>query len=125
MIDAYILAADGERRPIRHRDNALVIRRDKMEMEPDGPVAIHLRHAWVLDGKRYLVTKIASRVTLRLESDDAGRTFGPFDKLWTLDGLIVADLDQGDPLAAFQPDGRVWRCTADGTLWDNVVFTEA
>ena len=126
MIDAYLVTADGNRREIRQPGDAIVIRRNKLEMEPGGPVATHQRHAWVLEGDQYVVTKVRSRVTVRLESGGGGgRTFGPFDRLWVVDGLVLADLEQGEPIAAYQNDGQIWRCTADGTLGESLILTQA
>lgn len=125
MIDAYLLTATGDRRPVEQLGVTLTIHRNQMQMDPRGPAAMHRRHSWQLEGERFLVMKIDSRVTVRLESPGDSRTIGPFDELWLVDGMILSDLDQEQPIAEFSDDDKLWHFPADGTAWETVVFTEA
>lgn len=125
MIDAYLLTAKGERRDVQQLGVTLTIHRDQMKMGPNGSVAIHRRHSWQIGNDRFLVMKIDSRVTVRLSSDGEPRTLGPFDELWIVDGMILADLDQEQGIAEFDEASKLWICPNDGTAWETVVFTQA
>ena len=66
-------------------------------------------------GDRFLVMKIDSPVTIRLESGTKARTSGPFGLLWIVDGMILHDLDQAKGDAEFDDDSNLWICP-DGLL---------
>lgn len=125
MINAYLLTATGDRRPVEHLGVTLTIHRNEMKITPKGPVAKHRRHSWQLEGERFLVMKIDTCVTVRLESAGDSRTIGPFQELWIVDGMILSDLDQDEPIADFSDEDKLWHFPADGTAWETVVFTEA
>ena len=125
MIDAHLLTASGNRRPVQQLGVTLEIRGSKMQMGPNGPTATHRRHSWEIDGERFLVMRIDSRVTVRVEGGGTSRTMGPFDELWLVDGMILSDLDQENGLAEFDESQKLWVCPADGSVWESIVFTEA
>ena len=125
MIDAYLLTATGDKRPVQQLGVTLTIHRQEMHMGPNGPVAYHRRHSWQIANERFLVMKIDCRVTVRLESATDSRVLGPFDELWIVDGMILSDLDQDQPIADFSDADKFWHFPADGTAWERVMFTEA
>ena len=69
--------------------------------------------------------KVNSPVTVRLESAGKTRTFGPFDQLWFVDGMILSDLDQPHSHAELDDATNFWICSDDRKAWDRVILTEA
>jgi|GEM_PF-3265073 len=124
MIDAYIMTAGGIKKPVRSTGGSIRIRRDRMDMGHGETTARHLRHAWEFEESRFVVMKIDSRVTVRLEREDESCTIGPFSQLWIVGSLILSDLDQEHPVAEFQYDSRLWQ-SSNGENWESIVFIEA
>ena len=125
MITANLLTASGDTRIIEPVGVTITIDRDRMRMGAHGPTAIHARHSWKIGDERFLVMKIETPVTIRLESASNARTFGPFENVWVVDGMILHDLEQRESTADFDDDKCLWISPDDKQEWERVIFTKA
>ena len=125
MIQAHIVTALGLLKPIQQSGETLVIDRDNLQVS-ETETATHSQHAWILGNQRFLILKISSRVTVRLETGAAQtEELGPYDALWLLDGWVLCDLDNHEGLAHYDYKTHRWVLMQDESEWDRMVFTSA
>lgn len=122
MIEAHLLTAGGLKKPIRQMGERLVIDRNSMQIWDD-EVAVHTRHSWLLGDQKFLVMKINSRTVVRLErGSEQSELHGPFNQLWIVDGMILYDLEQREPLVQFDYDTTEWVHPVSELRWERIIF---
>jgi hypothetical protein len=82
-------------------------------------VAVHLDHAWQVEGRRYLRMDCADAVTVQFERDGrASRVYGPFMHFSSTDGICYAD---HEVFAHFDEDTKEWFSHRDREWFSGMV----
>ena len=124
MLKAYLMTPAGLKKPIDQIGESILIENARMRMLPDGPVAIHGRHSWKLEGEEFVVMQIDGPLFVELQRGRQSRAFGRFEKLWIVDGHLLTAMDDPE-IANFDYKSQQWVCESDKAAWDRILFTSA
>jgi hypothetical protein len=111
----------GEKERVGPRDTFRLSR--NVLQAGDETVAVYSAGLWRTHTNCFLVLCISDDLHLTY-SNETGRSlqYGPFDKLFVVDGLIHAGETDGSILARFDEPTGHWTCYADRVQWRDIDF---